>query len=967
MGLLVGRGHLFTRGILTSQHPLPVEPCIDADQRRRSPARVGVGPALEPRTTRDGGFLVGRGMIVPETAAPNGLKGQSEMPLWHALPIEELQTVLGTSSSGLSTDEAASRLARHGPNALPSPARRSLASILLAQLKSPLIYLLLAAAVASIALGEIEDSAFIFLVLAINTAVGTVQEARAEANTVALRKAIQTVARVLRDGSVQRSDAVGLVPGDVVLLEAGDRVPADLRIMKAAELRADEASLTGESLPIDKDATILPPETALADRLNMLHAGSTVQRGRCEALVVGTGRDTELGRIAQALQAPASVPPLTRRLDRFTRVLGIVSLALVAAILGARLLAGAPLRETFFLAVALAVSVIPEGLPVAVTVALSVATRRMARRNVIVRQLAAVEGLGACTVIATDKTGTLTVNRLTAKRVWLPGHGCLAIGGEGHAVEGSITVEDAPLAEAAHASLRALGTSAALSNDASFAPDIGPAGISGDTVDVALLVLAAKAALEVPELRGRSPRLAEIPFSAERKFAASLNRHDEGDHRLHVKGAAEVILPFCSGIDADETLRVAEAIASEGYRVLAIATKRVPSAERDGLEAELSGMTLLGLVGFIDPLRPEARQAVADCHRAGIAVKMITGDHAVTALAIARELGIARSPEEVVTGRDLAAAEGAPAQARIAAASVFARVEPTQKVQIVEGLRAAGHIVAMTGDGVNDAPALRRADLGVAMGRDGTDVARDAADLVLTDDNFASVVAGVEEGRAAYANIRKVIYLLISTGAAEVVLFLASILTGLPVPLTPVQLLWLNLVTNGGQDVALAFEKREPGLLERPPRRPDEPIFDRLMIRECAVSGLYIGVIGTLLFGWTLSQGWSEFEARNLLLFLFVLFENVHVFNCRSETRSAFSIPFRNNWPLIGAVLAAQGVHVAAAFVPGISGVLEVAPISPEMWLLLLPVALSLLAVMEIDKVVRRKFDPSQRAASQRA
>ena len=644
-----------------------------------------------------------------------------------------------------------------------------------------------------------------------------------------------------------KSTAGILVPGDIVLLEAGDRVPADLRLLRSANLQADEASLTGESLPVDKAAReVLPDGTPLADRLNMLHAGSTVQRGRCEALVVATGRATELGRIAQALEAPASVPPLARRLDRFSRNLGVISLVLVGAIVALRLIAGAPLRETFFIAIALAVSIIPEGLPVAVTVALSIASRRMARRNVIVRQLPAVEGLGSCTVIATDKTGTLTVNQLTAKRVWLPGHGTVLVGGEGYDLSGDLALASGPLHEAAQEDFRSLGHSAALCNDASFDPKLGRASASGDTVDLAFLVLAAKASLDVVGLSRRTPRVAEIPFDAGRKYAASLNRH-EGEHRLHVKGAAEVIVPLCTNIEGAEVLKTAEEMAAGGYRVLAVATRRIAGAaseDWENLEGQIEELTFLGLVGFIDPLRPEAKQAVADCHRAGVAVKMITGDHPATALAIARELGIAESLDDVVTGHELSSLrnhDGA-AQTRIARATVFARVEPTQKVQIVNGLRASGHIVAMTGDGVNDAPALQQADLGVAMGRDGTDVARDAADLVLTDDNFASVVAGIEEGRAAYANIRKVIYLLISTGAAEVVLFLLSVISGLPVPLNAVQLLWLNLVTNGGQDVALAFEKREPGLLERPPRRPDEPIFDRLMIRQSMVSGVYTGV-----------------------------------------------------------------------------------------------------------------------------
>ncbi|MEX6508425.1 cation-translocating P-type ATPase [Jiella sp. M17.18] len=875
---------------------------------------------------------------------------------WHALSCEAALARLGTSLAGLTAGEAERRLAVHGRNALPQPPGRSLLAIVLGQLKSPLIYLLLAAASVALVLAEYDDAGFIFLVLIINTAVGAAQEWRAEANTAALRRAIATVARVLRDGAVRRLDSTLLVPGDVVLLEGGDRVPADLRILDAAEVQADESSLTGESLPVDKVADgAIAADTPLAERLTMLFAGSTLQRGRARALVVATGGRTEIGAIAGALQSPAAAPPLTQRLDRFTRILGFVSLGLVAAVIALQLGAGASLRETFFVAIALAVSVIPEGLPVAVTIALSIATRRMARRNVIVRHLPAVEGLGACTVVATDKTGTLTMNQLTAKRLWLPEHGFVEVGGVGFDTVGAMDQAGEGLSEAAEGAARSLARSAALCNDADFDPAGGAEGRSGDTVDLAFLVLAIKAGLDTGALRKTARRIADLPFSAERKYAASLHEHEDG-RCVHVKGAAEVILPLCEGIDRDMVLRLAEEVASRGYRVLAVAMKRLDhgtaAAADHRLEGDLGGLTLLGLAGFIDPLRPEAREAVAACRSAGVMVKMITGDHAATALAIARDLGIAERPQEVVTGREIAAA-GADLDARIAVANVFARVEPAHKVRIVEALQRAGHLVAMTGDGVNDAPALHRADLGVAMGRDGTDAARDAADLVLADDNFASVVAGIDEGRAAYANIRKVIYLSISTGAAEAVIFLLALATGLPLPLTAIQLLWLNLVTNGAQDVALAAEGSEPGLLHRPPRSPKEPLFDALMIRETLLSGAVIGLVSTAAFAWMIGQGWSQFDARNTLLFLMVAFENVQVFNCRSETRSAFRVPLSANWPLIGAIVGAQAIHVGAAFTPGIRDLLGLAPLPLSQWLMLVPVALSVLLVMEADKLLR--------------
>ncbi len=894
---------------------------------------------------------------------PGDRRVPAEVPhsAWHALDAAEAARRLDADGGGLSSEEAAERLARYGDNALPAAPERTLIDVIVAQFANPLIYLLLVAGSVALVLNELADAVFIFVVLVINAAVGTVQEWRAQANLSALRSAIQVASRVRRDGRVRRMDAAALVPGDVVLIDAGDRVPADIRLLSSADLSADEASLTGESMPVAKTAEArLDEATLLAERRTMLFAGSTVQRGRAEGLVVATGGATELGRIAKALHGPAVVPPLTRRLQRFSNVIGAIAIAIVAGLILQQLSVGAPLRDTFFIAIALAVSIIPEGVPVAVTVALSIATARMARRNVIVRHLPAVEGLGACTVVATDKTGTLTVNRLTASRLWLPRLGTVEVGGGGYDVSSVFHWKGAPLPSHDAKEVVALARAGATVNDAERDPDDGVDGGSGDTLDLALLVLAEKAGLEIGALRAAAPRRAEIPFSAERRFAATVNSGEDGC-RLQVKGAPEVIVPLCGDAGQGEAYRAAEDLAAAGYRVIAIAGRSLDAAPGEpgwrGMEAELRGLTLVGLVGFIDPLRPEAAQAVAHCLRAGVKVKMITGDHAATALSIARELGIARDRDDVVTGHDILRLADRPDElkALLAGASVFARVEPSQKVDIVNALKAAGEIVAMTGDGVNDAPALRRADLGVAMGRGGTDVARDAADLVLTDDNFASIVAGIEEGRAAYANIRKVVYLMISTGAAEVVMFMAAIFTGLPVPLTAVQLLWLNVVTNGGQDVALAFERREPGLLNRPPRPPREPIFDRLMIGESAVSGIYMGLVSYGVFAWALSMGWSEFEARNVLLFLMVAFENAHVFNCRSETRSTFRIPFSHNWPVVLAAIGAQMVHISAAFIPGLSDVLDVAPIAVDTWLMLVPAALSLILVMEIAKAVWRR------------
>ncbi|HWA19899.1 MAG TPA: HAD-IC family P-type ATPase [Devosia sp.] len=872
---------------------------------------------------------------------------------WYAMSSDAVLRALATGPDGLGTDEIAARRARYGRNLLPEPRRRSLVAIVLGQLRSPLIYLLLLAGAVSAVMREAAEAIFVFLVLAINTAIGAWQEAQAESSTVALRHAARGLVHVRRGGVVRQLNGAELVPGDIVPLEAGDRIPADLRLLVASDVEVDESTLTGESLPVEKDEdAVLDPKTPVADRMNCLFAGALVTHGRAVGIVVGTGKATEIGRMALALELPQPDPPITQRLKRFTRALGVASLVLVALVIAIRLAGGADLRATLLVGIALAISVIPEGLPVAVTVALSIAARRMARRNVVVRHLPAVEGLGACTVVATDKTGTLTVNQLTAKRVWLPGHGLVSIGGEGLEPSGTFTSENG--AEGHEHAVRTLSRSASLVNDAEFDPAHMGNAANGDAVDVALLVLAAKAQVEAQSLRRRARRIADLPFSSERKYAATLNRHEDA-HQLHVKGAPEVVLPLCRDVDRAAVLVEAELMAAQGYRVLAIAT-RLLEPEDESIADHIHGLTLLGLVGFIDPLRAEAKQAVVACHRAGVAVKMITGDHAATALAIARELGIAKEASEVVTGRDIAGAgDDIRALRSLAEASVFARVEPSQKVRIVEALRSAGHFVAMTGDGVNDAPALTCADIGIAMGKGGTDAAREAADLVLADDNFASIVAGIEEGRAAYANIRKVILLLVSTGLAEALLFVFALVAGLPLPLGAVQLLWLNLVTNGGQDVALAFEKPEAGLLDRSPRKPSEGILDRLMIRQILVSGGVMAVVGFVFYFWCVGWGMAVGEAGNYLLLLMVLFENVQVMNARSETISVFRMPVSNNWLLVGAVVLAQGAQIAAPFIPGLNVALEAMPLAPQVWVLLLGIALLLLGTVEVDKALRRR------------
>ena len=889
---------------------------------------------------------------------------------WHSITPDQALNLLGVDEAGLASDEVAVRRAAFGPNVLPRRARVSLLAIYLRQFKSPLVYLLLIAAAVSLGVGELTDAVFIFVVLQANAAIGSYQEHRAEVSAAALDALVPNFAVAVRDGAPRRIDAHDLVPGDIVRLVSGALIPADLRSLAAQEFVVDESLLTGESLPVEKDASTLAADDApLAERYNMLYAGTTVLSGRVTGVVTATGAATEVGRIAAALtRGHAAPPPLVARLARFSRIIGVITLLCIGLIGAIQLAQGVPLVTVFLVAVALAVAAIPEGLPAAITIALAVATNRMARRGVIVRALPAVEGLGACTVIASDKTGTLTCNELTVKRVLLFGDAApdtaVDIGGEGYLPIGEVTTAGRDLNEAEEQLLIRLAVSGALCNEAALHVEGATVEHVGDTVDLAFLVLAAKLDLQQRILQAEQPQLGLIPYEPQRKFAALFTRDDRdrpdrgGDkpaHALaHVKGAAEVIVPMCDGVDADRALAAADEMAAEGYRVLALARGPVPAnVALAPVQSDLRGLRLLGLVGLIDPLRPEVPAAIAQCRAAGIDVRMITGDHPQTALAIARELGIADATDHVVTGAELSAARHDPAAFdRIAGtARIFARVEPVQKLSIVEALQRAGHVVAVTGDGVNDAPALSAADIGVAMGRDGTDAARAAADLILADDNLATIVPGIEEGRIAYDNVRKLIYLLITTGLGEIVLFLLAIVAQLPVPLFAVQLLWLNLVTNGIQDVALAFEKGEPGILARPPRPPRERLFERRMVTQVLVAGTYMGVAAFVFYAWSLDRGMPEPVARNLLLLLMVLFENVHALNARSETRSVFRLPFAANPFLIAAIVAAQGLHIAAMYMPGLSGVLDVQPVVLTDWLLVAAVAASLLIVGEVLKL----------------
>ena len=881
---------------------------------------------------------------------------------WHACDRETLLERLRSGPAGLSDAAAARRLGWYGPNRLPEPPPRSLAALFLSQFRSPLIYILLIAAVITAAIGDWTDTAFILLVILINSTISTYQEQKAERSAEALRSLLTASAQVRRDDRVLEVPADDLVLGDVVLLESGRRVPADLRLLEARDLLVDESALTGESVAVEKGAGgPLPPETPVADRWTMAFAGSAVASGRAAGVVVATAEYTQMGRIAESITGVESAkPPLLVRMEQFTHriALGVVG---AGALLGAIALArGLPPGEVFLSIVALAVSAIPEGIPVALTVVLSIAAARMAERNVIVRRIAAVESLGSCTCIASDKTGTLTVNEQTLAMVWLPSGAHYPVTGTGYEGEGA--VEEAPghsVGPEERALLARLGTVGVLANESGLALVDGRWRYHGDSVDIAFLAFAYKLGLDPADVRASARMVHRIPYESERRYAAAVVQED--GRRILAKGALETLLPSCTTMATPDgpvpldRRRVEEAFASltaGGYRVLAVAEGEDPGVWWD----ELPPLTLLGLAAFIDPVRPDAADAVAECQAAGIRVVMVTGDHPGTALAIARTLGIAGGDEDVTTGAELEAI-GSPDVPEyietVGQALVFARVAPLQKLEIVEALLRLGHFVAVTGDGVNDAPALRRANIGVAMGS-GTDVAKDTASMIVTDDRFSSIVAGVEEGRYAYDNIRKVTYLLVSMGAAEVLLFLLSVLAGLPVPLAAVQLLYLNLITNGIQQFGLAFEPGEPGAMQRPPRPTDQGLFDRLMLEENLISAVWVGGVGFAAWSWMLGAGLPEAEARGVLLVLFVLFENVHIFNTRSETVSAFRMPLSRNWFLVLSVVAAWGVNFVLMHVPLTAGLLQFGPIDLATWGVLIAIASSLLVVMEAYKRFRR-------------
>ncbi|AWB92340.1 cation-translocating P-type ATPase [Aeromicrobium chenweiae] len=867
---------------------------------------------------------------------------------YHDLTSHETLLLLESDHrTGLDQDEARNRLNRFGPNSLPQSKGPSAVLRFLGQLNSPLVYVLIVAGIVTLLLGELVDSAVIFAVVVVNAILGYVQEARAESALEALRSMVHTSATVVRDGTQQSIPSEELVPGDLVLVEAGDRVPADLRLISETQLKVDESALTGESLPVEKNHALLPTETTVADRVNMVYSGTLVTNGSGSGIAVATGGDTELGEIHRLVgSAQAVETPLTRKLGRFSAQLTIVilGLAILAFVVGVA--QGEPAADMFVAVVALAVGAIPEGLPAAVAITLAIGVSRMAQRRAVIRRLPVVETLGSATVICSDKTGTLTENRMTVQLVWTAGG------------ELATETDDTDASGEPRGAYRWCLLVGANCNDAWLAEDGSP---RGDPTETAMLTVAERHGVAARGLQ----RIGTLPFSSERQIMATTNTDpDAGGHLLMVKGAVERVLAVSAlqmmgdgatqPLDEGAVLAAAEQLASRGMRVLATAVQREP--DDDALDrlmtGQADGLIFTGLQAMIDPPRSTASAAVRSCHEAGLAVKMITGDHATTAAAIARRIGILADADVdgVLTGAELARIDDAALPDAADRASVFARVTPEQKLRLVRALQSHHHVVAMTGDGVNDAPALKQADIGIAMGLVGTEAAKDAADMVLTDDDFATIEAAVEEGRGVFDNLTKFIVWTLPTNLGEGLVILVAILLSTDLPILPTQILWINMTTAVALGLTLAWEAKEPGIMARPPRDPRAPLFGRpLAVRTVLVSVLL--VLGTWwVYRYEIDSGASLDVSRTAAVNLFVMVEAFYLFSCRTLTRPGWQAGLlANPYLIVGVALQAVG-QLALTYVPAMNTLFQTAPIGWDSWLRIVVVAAVVSAVVAVMK-----------------
>ena len=894
-----------------------------------------------------------------DAVSTNNIDAEPGTP-WHMLTVEDSFERLKSTPSGLTNSEAARRLAEFGPNELQAAGRVSPWAILLEQFKNVLIIILLLATAFSAFLGHGVEAIAITVIVLFAVVLGFVQEYRAERAIEALRKMAAPEATVIREGRERSVPARELVPGDLILLATGDKVPADVRLIEAVNLQTVEAALTGESAPVEKHTRPLEDERLpTGDRKNMAYAGTAVTYGRGRAVVVATGMATEFGKIARMLEAvETSKTPLQENLDRVGHALARAAVVVVIIIVALGLFRGQPFIEMFIFGVALAVAVVPEALPAVVTISLALGVKRMVRRNALVRRLPAVETLGSTSVICSDKTGTLTRDEMTTRRLFVGGR-LLEVSGTGYEPRGTFSMNGTAVEPNEPLSL--LLRAAALASDARL--ERNEAGdkweVKGDPTEGALVVAAAKAGLGKAELDAQFPRVSEIPFTAETKRMTTLHETPDGI-TAYAKGAPEVIVQSCARQLTErgeeplddarraEVLEVARRMAGEALRVLAVAYKRDAAPE----DAE-QGMTLLGLVGMIDPPRPEAQAAVRECEEAGIKVIMITGDHPLTAKAVADELGLSKTGQ-VVTGAELEEMGDEELERAAGSVEVCARVSPAHKLRMVTALQKRGQVVAMTGDGVNDAPALKKADIGIAMGITGTDVSKEAAAMTLTDDNFASIVAAIEEGRGIFSNIKKYLMYLLSANVGEIGLMAGAALAGLPLPLSALQILYVNLATDGLPALALAVDPPEDDLMRRPPRDPRTGIFTRPVILLMLVGGLWSTVVNLGLFIWALNSGRSVQEATTMTFVSLVLIEFFKAYNFRSDRHSVLRRPFANKWLNIAIVweLIMLGLIL---YVPLLERTFGTYGLSPRDWLLIVAAAFTLSPVLELAKWAERR------------
>jgi len=887
---------------------------------------------------------------------------------WYSLSVSEVLDSLHTTTTGLSSAEATRRLLENGPNELEAAQRISPWSILFAQFKDTLILILLVAVGLSVVLGHGLEAIAITVIVLFAVLLGFVQEYRAERAIEALRQMAAPTATALRDGEEEDIPARDLVLGDIVLLRAGDKVPADARLVEAINLQAEEAPLTGESLPVDKHTAALPGgEWAVGDRKNMAYAGTAVTYGRGRAVIVASGMNTEFGKIAQLLQTiETGKTPLQRNLDKVGRVLARAAFVIVLLIVALGLLRGQPFLEMLIFGIALAVAVVPEALPAVVTISLAIGVQRMVKRNALIRRLPAVETLGSTSVICSDKTGTLTKDEMTVRKIFVAGQ-LLDVSGAGYRPQGTFSRNGEIIDPSGP--LLVLLQAAALASDTHLVrqhknghgdPSSGiDWQIKGDPTEGALVVAAAKAGLNKPDLEKRFPRVYEIPFTSETKRMTTL--HDMSDSTIaYAKGAPEIILDSCaqqlaeSGtiqLDAagkEMILATARQMAGNALRVLAVAFK--PDATRECAEQE---MTFLGLVGMSDPPRPEAKPAIVACEQAYIKPVMITGDHSLTARAIARELGILKMGR-VVTGAELEAMSETEFEQEVENIEVYARVSPAHKLRVVSALQKRGHVVAMTGDGVNDAPALKKADIGIAMGISGTDVTKEASAMMLTDDNFASIVAAVEEGRGIFGNIKKYLMYLLSSNIGELGLMVGAVLLGLPLPLAAVQILYVNLATDGLPALALSVDPPEADLMRRRPRNPKTGIFTRPVVTLMVVGGVWSALVNLGLFIWALNSGRSQAEAMTMTFVSLILIQFFKAYNYRSDRNSVLNRPFANKW-LNVAILWELALLLLIVYLPFLNELFGTYQLPLADWAIVILLAFTISPVLELAKWMERR------------